>query len=87
MPEDFDSGTAPMREVYRAGYNANNYGGFPDNPAVKTKKKTKGVDSARVKLAKAKAASAKSQANPKFLRAKSVKPLPGIGNFPPKLRG
>jgi len=30
---------------------------------------------------------AKAQANPKFLMAKGVKPLPGIGNMPPRLRG
>ena len=39
FPEDFDSGTAPMRAVYRAGYSANNFGGFPDNPVVKKRKK------------------------------------------------
>ena len=39
MPEDFDSGTAPMKAVYKAGYNANNFGGFPDNPVVKKRKK------------------------------------------------
>ena len=39
FPEDFDSGTAPMRAVYKAGYNANNFGGFPDNPVVKKRKK------------------------------------------------
>jgi len=70
LPDDFDSGTAPMKAVYRAGYNANTYGGFPDNPVVKARKKL-----------------AKSQSNSKFLRAKGIQPLPGIGNFPPKLRG
>lgn len=39
LPDDFDSGTAPMRAVYRAGYNANNIGGFPDNPVVTKRKK------------------------------------------------
>ena len=39
LPDDFDSGTAPMKAVYRAGYNANTYGGFPDNPVVKARKK------------------------------------------------
>ena len=39
MPDDFDSGTAPMKPVYRAGYSANNFGGFPDNPVVKKRKK------------------------------------------------
>ena len=39
FPDDFDSGTAPMRAVYRAGYTANNFGGFPDNPVVKARKK------------------------------------------------
>jgi hypothetical protein len=37
--EDFDSGTAPMKPVYKAGYSANNFGGFPDNPVVKKRKK------------------------------------------------
>ena len=39
LPDDFDSGTAPMKPVYRAGYSANNFGGFPDNPVVKKRKK------------------------------------------------
>ena len=39
FPEDFDSGTAPMKPVYRAGYSANNFGGFPDNPVVRKRKK------------------------------------------------
>jgi len=39
LPDDFDSGTAPMKAVYRAGYSANNFGGFPDNPVVKKRKK------------------------------------------------
>jgi hypothetical protein len=30
---------------------------------------------------------AKAQSNPKFLMAKGVKPLPGVGNLPPRLRG
>jgi len=30
---------------------------------------------------------AKSKSNPKFLKAKGFKPLPGIANFPPKFRG
>jgi hypothetical protein len=38
-PDDFDSGTAPRKAPYRAGYNANTYGGFPDNPVVKARKK------------------------------------------------
>jgi hypothetical protein len=38
-PDDFDSGTAPMRPVRKAGYNANTYGGFPDNPVVNKRKK------------------------------------------------
>ena len=39
LPDDFDSGTAPMRPVYKAGSSANNFGGFPDNPVVKKRKK------------------------------------------------
>lgn len=39
LPDDFDSGTAPMKPVYRAGYSANNFGGFPDNPVVRKRKK------------------------------------------------
>ena len=39
LPDDFDSGTAPMKAVYRAGYSANNFGGFPDNPVVTARKK------------------------------------------------
>jgi len=70
LPDDFDSGTAPMKPVYRAGYNANNFGGFPDNPVVKARKKL-----------------AKSQGNSRFLRAKGIQPLPGIGNMPPKIQG
>lgn len=70
LPEDFDSGTAPMRAVYRAGYNANTYGGFPDNPVVKARKKL-----------------AKNQSNSRFLRAKDVKPLPGLANMPSKTQG
>ena len=38
-PEEFDSGTAPMRPVYKASYNANTYGGFPDNPVITKRKK------------------------------------------------
>lgn len=30
---------------------------------------------------------AAAQSNPKFLMAKGIKPLPGIGNMPPRLRG
>jgi hypothetical protein len=39
LPDDFDSGTAPMKPVYKAGYSANTYGGFPDNPVVTKRKK------------------------------------------------
>ena len=77
MPDDFDSGTAPRKAPFKAVYNANTYGGWPDNPTVKSSSKTKAD---RAKLAKA-------QSNPKFLKAKGFKPLPGIANFPPKFRG
>lgn len=39
LPDDFDSGTAPMKPIYKASYSANNFGGFPDNPVVKKRKK------------------------------------------------
>lgn len=55
---------------------------------VKTAR-VKGQASSAARLAQARLAAknAAAQANPKFLMAKGVKPLPGIGNFPPKLRG
>lgn len=42
---------------------------------------------ARLAAARVAAKNAASQSNPKFLMAKGVKPLPGIGNMPPRLRG
>ena len=42
---------------------------------------------ARLAAARVAAKNAAAQSNPKFLMAKGVKPLPGIGNMPPKLRG
>ncbi len=77
MPDDFDSGTAPRKAPFKAGYNANTFGGFPTNPVVESTRKVKAD---REKLAKA-------QSNPKFLKAKGFKPLPGIANMPPKFRG
>ena len=42
---------------------------------------------ARLAAARVAAKNAAAQSNPKFLMAKGVKPLPGIGNMPPRLRG
>lgn len=49
--------------------------------------KAQASSAARLTAARVAAKNAAAQANPKFLMAKGVKPLPGIGNFPPKLRG
>ena len=49
--------------------------------------KGRASSAARLSVARLAAKNAAAQANPKFLMAKGIKPLPGIGNMPPRLRG
>jgi len=64
-------------------------GNYPEGANNIKAARAKGQASVAARIAQHRLAvkNAKAQANPKFLMAKGVKPLPGIGNFPPKLRG
>jgi len=64
-------------------------GNYPEGANNIKVARAKGQASSAARLAQARLAAknAAAQSNPKFLMAKGVKPLPGIGNMPPRLRG
>ena len=64
-------------------------GNYPEGANNVRAARAKGQASGAARIAQHRLAvkNAKAQANPKFLMAKGVKPLPGIGNLPPRLRG
>lgn len=64
-------------------------GNYPEGANKISIARAKGRASSAARLAAHRLAvkNAKMQSNPKFLAAKSVKPLPGIANLPPKYSG
>ena len=64
-------------------------GNYPEgaNNIKAARAKGQASSAARIAQSRLAAKNAAAQANPRFLVAKGIKPLPGIGNFPPKLRG